>query len=86
MSPNEIYVCIEGYEKRMQGEWERARMMMFTIHTHSMTDKRYKKNSAKKFMPLPWDEGETVKVAKNPQEVLEAHRARMAALKQAKTQ
>jgi uncharacterized protein YeeX (DUF496 family) len=75
MSPNDIWVCIEGYEERMKGEWERMRITAYTIHAHSMADKKHKKNSPQKFFPLPWDKGATeVKVAKSPQEILEWHR------------
>jgi hypothetical protein len=76
MSPNDIYVCIEGYNERMKGEWERMRITAYTIHAHSMTDKKHKKNSPKKFFPLPWDKdaGEQVKVTHNPLDILAWHR------------
>jgi hypothetical protein len=78
MSPNDIYVCIEGYNERMKGEWERMRITAYTIHAHSMTDKKHKKNSPKKFFPLPWDKdaGSNVKVTHNPQDILDFHEQR----------
>jgi hypothetical protein len=73
MSPNDIWVYIEGYEERMKGEWERMRITAYTIHAHSMVDKKAKKNSPQKFFPLPWDKNREVKVAKGPQDILDWH-------------
>lgn len=69
---------IDGYNERMKGEWERARMIGYDIHVHSMMDKKHKAKTIQKFRPFPWEENIKPRIAGSPKEILEAHRRMVA--------
>ena len=68
ISPNEVWMHINGYDMRQRQEWERLRMDMYNTHIHSMADAKKKSKSAQKFFPLPWDEKSKTMVS-NPKAV-----------------
>jgi hypothetical protein len=52
----DVLLQIEGYHKRDQNEWERARVIAFAIHSHSMAKNKSKR--PEKYLPFPWDKKE----------------------------
>lgn len=80
MAPSEVWLMIDGYNERQKGEWERARMISWNIHAHSMMDKQHKEKSPQAFWPLPWDS--EVKVSRSPKAIMEHHRKMQEQLKE----
>jgi hypothetical protein len=76
MAPADVWLHIEGYQLRERAEYERLRILAFTI-ARGYADPSKMAKTAERFMPFPWDKKKKVQTLSN--EEIRARHAQMKA-------
>jgi len=67
MAPSDVWLSIDGYNRRERAEWERTRMTWLYIHLHAPLKKHYQK--PQELHRFPWEEKEGVHMVSSGDEV-----------------
>lgn len=70
MSPRDVQISIDGYERRWKDQMETTRLQCYYIAKFGNSDPKKFPKSVQKFMPLPWDKKQNKSKSK---EIVERH-------------